>query len=140
MSKSAPSAQSRIGITDTATEISKKIKSAVTDSDPSIGYDPTARPGVSNLLLIWSALDADGRSPERLAEMARDEGWGMGRLKAEVEGVVVQRLKPVREEYEMIQGDIGYLREVAKKGRERAREVASKTMDEVRGVVGLSQI
>lgn len=140
MSKSAPDPKSRIGLTDTPGEISKKIKSAVTDSDPVINYDPATRPGLSNLLLIWSALDKSGRSPEELASMVREEGWGMGRLKQELEGVIVERIEPVKKEYERIQGDIEYLREVAKRGRIQAREIASKTMDEVRSVVGLSQI
>jgi tryptophanyl-tRNA synthetase len=140
MSKSSPDAKSRIGLTDTPGEISKKIKSAVTDSDLVISYDPATRPGLSNLLMIWSALDEQGRSPEVLAGMVREQGWGMGKLKAELEGVIVQRIEPGRKEYLRIQADIGYLREVAQKGRDAAREVASKTMSQVRHVVGLSQI
>lgn len=140
MSKSSPDAKSRIGLTDTPGQISKKIRSAVTDSDPTITYDPVGRPGLANLLLIWSALDKAGRSPEVLADMAREEGWGSARLKEEIEGVVIERIEPVRKEYERIQGDVGYLQEVAKKGRDRARGVARKTMDEVRDVVGLSPI
>ncbi len=112
----------------------------MTDSIGHIEYDPVERPGVSNLLMIWSALDERGRRPEELGKMCREEGWGMGRLKKQVEEVVVDRIEPVRKEFERIQGDLGYLRDVAQKGRERARGVASKTMEEVRSVVGLSQI
>lgn len=105
-----------------------------------IDYDPENRPGVSNLLMIWSALDEGRRRPEELGKMCKEEKWGMGKLKKAVEEVVVERVEPVRMEFERISGDVGYLREVAKKGRDKAREVASQTMEKVRNVVGLSQI
>jgi tryptophanyl-tRNA synthetase len=140
MSKSSPDARSRLGLTDRPGDIAKKLRGAVTDGEGVITYDPAGRPGLSNLLLIWSALDEAGRTPEALAQLAREAGWGSARLKEEIEGVVVGRIEPVRKEYERIQGDLGYLQEVAKRGREKARVVASKTMDEVRGVVGLSRI
>lgn len=112
----------------------------MTDSEHGLTYDPETRPGLGNLLLIWSALDSEGRSPQQLATMAQNQGWGMGRLKEEVAGVVQERIEPVRKEYQRIQADLGYLQQVAKSGRDRAREVAAKTMDEVRSVVGLSEI
>ena len=112
----------------------------MTDSLPTVTYEPHSRPGVSNLLLIWSALDASNRAPEDLAEEAQRDGWGMGRLKEVVGEVVVERLKPIRKEYERIRGQQGYLREVAVKGRLRAGEAAAKTMEEVRKTVGLSRI
>lgn len=64
----------------------------------------------------------------------------MGRLKEAVGEVVIERLKPVREDFERLQREEGYLREVAEKGRRRAGETARKTMEEVRRSVGLSQI
>ena len=99
MSKSAPNASSRISITDQPDLILSRIKAAVTDSLPTITYDPKTRPGVSNLLLIWSALDASNRGPEVLAEEAQRDGWGMGKLKDVVGEVVAERLKPIKEEY-----------------------------------------
>lgn len=140
MSKSAPLPASRISITDSPTQILSKLKSAVTDSVPTITYDPESRPGVSNLLLIWSALDGSGRTPEMLAEEAQKGGWGMARLKEVVGEVVVERLTPVREEYERLRGEEGFLREVAESGRVSASEVAGRTMREVRKAVGLSRI
>lgn len=140
MSKSAPLPASRIGITDDASTIAKRLKSAVTDSIPHMFYDPADRPGLSNLLLIWSALDESKRSPEQLAQLANDSGWGMGKLKEQVTDAVVARVEPIRREYEKISADKGYLAEVAQRGRETARQKAAETMEEVRRVVGLGPL
>ncbi|KAL7423013.1 Tryptophan--tRNA ligase, mitochondrial [Cryptotrichosporon argae] len=136
MSKSAPNPASRISITDAPSMIRQKLRGAVTDSLPGVSYDPVTRPGVANLLSIWSALD--GREPGALA--AEAEGWGMGRLKDAVADVVVAALEGVRSEYERISKDDAYLSAVAAQGRARAREKAAETMDEVRRVVGLAEI
>ncbi len=64
----------------------------------------------------------------------------MGRLKEVVGEVIVEKLRPVREEYERLRREEGYLREVAGKGRVRAAEIAGKTIEEVRKAVGLSRI
>lgn len=138
MSKSAPNAASRITITDSSSSIMANIKSAVTDSTQGITFDPEGRPGVSNLLTIWSALDDEGRSPRQLAEEV--EGWGMGKLKMTIGELVVEKLKPVRENYEMISRDQGYLSDVAARGKDRAREHAARTMEEVRRAIGLQSI
>jgi tryptophanyl-tRNA synthetase len=138
MSKSAPNPASRITITDSSSTILSNIKSAVTDSIPGITFDQESRPGVSNLLLIWSALDEAGRSPAQLAQEV--EGWGMGKLKSTIGEVVVERLRPIRENYERISQDRAWLSEVAKRGREKATENAVKTMDEVRRAMGLDHI
>lgn len=79
-----------------------------------------------------------GRTPQQLAQEV--EGWGMGKLKQTIGEVVVERLRPIRENYERISQDRAYLSEVAAKGREKASEHAAKTMDEVRKAVGLSHI
>lgn len=138
MSKSAPNAASRITITDTSSTILSNIKSAVTDSTPGITYDPINRPGVSNLLLIWSALDESGRTPDQLAQEAA--GWGMGKLKTTIGEVVVESLRPVRENYERIVQDQAWLSQVAARGREKAAANAAKTMEEVRRAMGLNHI
>lgn len=140
MSKSHPSSASRILITDTPTEITRKLKSATTDSTLPITFDPIDRPGVANLLTIWSALDDAGRSPEDLAGEAEKGGWGMGKLKEVVGDLTVEKLQPVREEYERVRREYGYLSEVAKRGRETAGRKARETMEEVRNVIGLNRI
>jgi tryptophanyl-tRNA synthetase len=140
MSKSHPSAQSRILLTDTPKEITAKLKSAVTDSDTTITFDPEARPGVATLLTIWSALDDSARSPEQLAQEAQAGNWGFGKLKTAVAEVTVEKLRPVREEYERIRQEHGYLGEIAQRGREAASARARETMEEVRTIIGLGRI
>lgn len=140
MSKSAPNPASRISITDSPKDIDKKIKGAVTDSLPGVAFDPVERPGVANLLTIWSALDDAGRTPQELAAEADAQGWRMGQLKGAVSEIVVDKFTPIRNEYERIRQDEGYIRDVARRGALGAREVATQTMDEVRRVVGLGPI
>ena len=140
MSKSAPLPTSRIVLTDPPEAIRKAIKTAVTDSEPSISFDPDARPGVSNLLLIWSSLDSAGRTPEQLAEEAQRNGFGMAKLKEAVGDSVISRLDPIRKEFERLRVETGYLSQIAARGRQRAGEVARETMDEVRKAVGLDRI
>lgn len=64
----------------------------------------------------------------------------MGALKSHVAERVVERVEPIRREYERIVQDKAYLAQVAQKGREGAREVAARTMDEVRRAVGLARL
>lgn len=137
MSKSAPSPLSRILITDSPSTISRKMSSALTDSDNSVSYSPSARPGVSNLLTLLSSFDAEGRSPQELGEKFEREKMGLGAFKKLVAGNVGEALSGVRENYERIIGEKGYVDEVARRGAMRARESAEKTMVLVREAVGL---
>ena len=138
MSKSAPGPNTRILLTDPPSTVFSKIKSAVTDSEPSITFDPQLRPGVANLLTIWSALE--GITPEDAAEQAMNQGWRMGKLKEVVADVVVEKLRPVREEYERVRKEDVWLGDITAKGRTKASENAKKTMDQVRRVLGLGRI
>jgi tryptophanyl-tRNA synthetase len=148
MSKSAPNPASRILITDSPEIIAKRIKGAVTDSDRSITYDPVARRGVANLLTILAgcegrdtAVDSAPRTADEVAQALSDEGLtGHAALKSRVTDAVVGRLSGIRSEYERLRTDAGYLSKVAADGAEEAREVAERTMMEVRRKVGLSAI
>ncbi|WOO77901.1 Tryptophan--tRNA ligase, mitochondrial [Vanrija pseudolonga] len=140
MSKSAPNPLSRISLTDSPKDIAAKIKGAVTDSIREVTYEPDTRAGVANLLTIWAAFDEHKRTPEQLAAAAQADGWGAGKLKAAVSEVVAAHLAPVQEEYKRIIADEGYIRDVAAKGANKAREQAAKTMAEVRAAVGLGGI
>jgi len=134
MSKSSPDVQSRILLTDTAAQISAKIRGAVTDSIAGITYDPVARPGTSNLLTILAAC-----TNEDVAIVARKyEVKGHGHLKADVADAVEEIIKAPRAEFERIRHEIGYLNQVAKDGAEKARERSEFTMCEVRARLGLS--
>ena len=84
MSKSDADPASRILLTDTASETSLKIKRAVTDSTNSITYDPSARPGVANLLRLLSHFDTAQRTPEQLAGELGSDGASLKVLKERV--------------------------------------------------------
>ncbi len=151
MSKSAPNTASRILITDSPAAIAKKIKSAVTDSERSITYDPVARRGVANLLTILAACEtrsgeagAEGsvpRTAEQVAQAMRDEGIsGHAMLKERVTDAVAARLAGIKDEFERIRADEAYLSKVAREGADKARAMAQRTMREVRKKVGLDSI
>ncbi|KAG4411087.1 hypothetical protein IFR04_015773 [Cadophora malorum] len=137
MSKSAPSPLSRILITDSPSTISQKISSALTDSQNLVTWDPVSRPGVSNLLTLLSSFDEHGRSPQLLGEKFEREGMGLGAFKKLVGEAVGEGLSGVRERFERIVGEDGYVEEVARRGAIRARESAEETMVLVREAVGL---
>ena len=145
MSKSHPSALSRIYITDPPADIHAKIQAAIVEppvakGDKEISYDPVLRPGLSNILLIWSALDEASRGPAELAELVTRDGWTVEKLKERVAEVIVEELRPVRVEYERIRGDHAFLRQTAERSKMVARAKARQTMQEVRGVLGLDSI
>ncbi|KAK2628426.1 hypothetical protein QTJ16_001529 [Diplocarpon rosae] len=137
MSKSAPSPLSRILITDSPAAITAKISSSLTDSDNSVSYSPSLRPGVSNLLSILASFDGEGRTPAQLGAKYAAEGMGLGTFKKVVAEAVVQGLEAVRREFERILADEGYVEDVADKGARAARESAEETMVLVREAVGL---
>lgn len=135
MSKSSPDLQSRILITDTMSQISSKIRSAVTDSIHGITYDPLTRPGTSNLLTILAACTDEG--PAEVARRYEDKGHG--HLKADVADAVEELIKTPRAEFAKVRQDSTYLTQVAQQGAEKAKERAEGTMREVRTRIGLPQ-
>jgi tryptophanyl-tRNA synthetase len=147
MSKSHPSPLSRIYITDSPSDIRAKIQAAIVESpdgdgdgSPEITYDPILRPGLSNLLVIWSAFDDGSREPSELAELARKEAWTIEDLKKQAADVIINELEPVRVEYERIRGDFAFLRQIAERNKRVAQATARKTMAEVRAVLGSNSI
>jgi tryptophanyl-tRNA synthetase len=142
MSKSHPEAASRILLTDSDGDIVNKIKRAVTDGEPMLSFDPEKRPGVSNLLSIMAGLQSmrgTPTDPQEIADMLnRDQGGKGSALKAAVSDTVIQSIRPIREELQRIKVDGGYLDQVEKIGREKARAKAAETMDRVRRIVGLA--
>ena len=88
MSGSTSSEKGLILLSDDPSRIAKKIRSAVTDTDGEVRYDPEAKPGVSNLLVIHSVLSG---TPDRADVAAQFAGRGYGDLKKEVADVVVER-------------------------------------------------
>lgn len=131
MSKSEPSPKSRVLLTDTTDEIVAKVKAAVTDAGTEVLYDREAKPGVSNLLEIYSVFT--GRPIEDLVEEHRTGGYGA--FKLAVAEAVADGIKPIREAYEGIsQAEV---ETVMTTSTERARVSAGETMAMVRAAVGL---
>ena len=134
MSKSENEDTGRIILMDTPETIMRQFKRAITDSDTEncVRYDKENKPGVSNLMTIYSACT--GKSCETIeAEFA---GQGYGAFKPAVGEAVVETLRPIREEASRIMKDKAYLEQVYKAGAEKASYVAEKTLRKVYKKVG----
>ena len=132
MSKSAESAGTLVLLDDPAT-ITKRVRSAVTDSDPGIHFDPDAKPGVSNLLQILAACT--GEDVHAVAD--RFSGQGYGALKTAVADAVVELLAPLQARYAELENDPGYVSGALALGAEKAQAMAAKVLDRVRSAAGL---
>lgn len=133
MSKSDENEKNFVSIIDDSKKIEKKIKSAATDSGTEIKFDPENKPGLSNLMTIYSVL-----SGKSTADLEKEyEGKMYGHLKVDLADVVVQTLKPVREKYDDLMKNKDYLDTLMAEGAGKARERASKTLDTVYKTVGL---
>lgn len=132
MSKSQP--EGCVFLMEKPEDIARKFKRAVTDSDTEhcVRYDPTAKPGVSNLMQIYAS--ATGKSYE---EIEREfDGKGYGAFKPAVGEAVVETLRPIREETERLLADKAYLEGVYRAGAEKAEYIANKTLRKVYKKVG----
>ena len=135
MSKSVP--DGCVFLMDSPDDIRRKFKRAVTDSDREncVRYDRAAKPGVANLMDIYSKLT--GKSMAEIeAEFA---GQGYGVFKPAVGEVVVEALRPIREEASRLMADKAYLDGVYRAGAEKASYVANKTLRKVYKKVGFYQ-
>ncbi|MCC2310168.1 tryptophan--tRNA ligase [Cellulomonas chengniuliangii] len=133
MSKSAASPNGIIELLDDPKVVAKRIRSAVTDAEREIRYDPEAKPGIANLLTIYSALT--GR--DVLAIEAEYQGKGYGDLKKDLADVVVDFLTPFQERVHGYLADPASLDDVLADGAERAQELASGMLDRVYDRMGL---
>jgi tryptophanyl-tRNA synthetase len=136
MSKSSPNEKSRILITDSADDIERKIKGAVTDSEPGVRYDPERRPGISNLIdILYYILDESVSREDLVADVQTKSA-----LKGLATGIISQKIAPIRESYlELLAPEKAQrLGELADEGGVRARARAKATMTRVRSVMGLS--
>lgn len=124
MSKSAASPKGLINLLDEPKASAKKIRSAVTDTDTVIRFDEQEKPGISNLLTIYSTLT--GTAIPELEQ--RYEGKGYGALKTELAEVFVEWVTPFRERTQEYLGDPESLDSVLAKGAEKARAVAAETL------------
>ena len=132
MSKSDPNDRATVFLTDTRDEIFKKIKSAVTDTGTEVAYDWEHKPGISNLLEIFSYFT--GRDIDDLVDEYRTGGYG--RFKEAVAEAVAEGLAPIREAY-LAMSD-AEVTAVMDKSAAQARVSADETMALVKEAVGLS--
>jgi tryptophanyl-tRNA synthetase len=132
MSKSDPSLKSRILLTDSTDQIMKKVKSAVTDTGTEVAFDWEGKPGISNLLEMFSFFS--DRSIDDLVSEFSSSGYGT--FKVAVGEAVAEGLKPIRDAYEGTSDT--EVAEVMASSAARAREMADGTMASVRGSVGLA--
>ncbi|CAB4637471.1 unannotated protein [freshwater metagenome] len=121
-----------VNIMDDSSVIVKKFKSAVTDLDGVIRFDREAKPGISNLLGIYSAIT--GESVDSL--VARFDGAGYGALKTELADVVVSHIEPIRNRAEELLSDPAELDRLLAKGAAKANELAEKTLATVYERIG----
>lgn len=132
MSKSDKDPLSRIELMDSPDQIRQKIRKAVTDFIPNVTYDPSERPGVSNLVDIYSACS--DLTPEEICESCLHLDT-VG-FKNRVADVVIERLRPIRDEFSRLSKDPSYVESVIRDGNERASLIAGSTYREVQRMVG----
>ncbi|MBE3569387.1 MAG: tryptophan--tRNA ligase [Bacillales bacterium] len=134
MSKSDPNSKAFITLLDEPKLIEKKVKSAVTDSEGVIRYDWETKPGVSNLLSIYSVLG--NVSIKELEE--KYAGKGYGEFKQDLAEVIIKELTPIQQRYaELI--DSEELDEILDRGAEKANYEASKMLQKMKNAMGLGR-
>lgn len=134
MSKSDPNPKGYIALLDEDSVIRKKIMSAVTDSIGTISYDPAERPGISNLLTIYSCVTGE----DIPSIVNKYEGKGYAEFKSDLADAVVNHLKPIKERYnELINSK--ELDDILDAGRDYASKVAFKKISKVYNKIGLGR-
>ncbi len=135
MSKSDPSEQSRIDLTDAPEMIVKKIKRAKTDPERGLWFDDPARPECHNLLNLYMLLS--GQSKAAVAAECATMGWGQ--FKPLLAETAVTALAPIQEKFHALMADRPYLDSLLKQGREKAAAVANLTLTRVKDALGYSR-
>jgi tryptophanyl-tRNA synthetase len=135
MSKSEESPMGTVLIFDEPAKIKKKFKSAVTDSETSVRYDPENKPGVSNMLEIFSV--ATGKTVQEAED--HFAGGGYGALKSQLADAVIEMLRPIQERYRELEANPDEVDRLMALGAERARDIARPAMERVRHAVGLTR-
>jgi len=134
MSKSDPSDQSRINLTDNKDQIVNKIKKAKTDNDtlPSDDKDLNQRPEVENLLGIYSSLNNQSLN-NSINEFS---GKNFSEFKEKLADLVVEKISPISNEINKLQKDSSYIDSILKDGGEKANVIASKKVEEIKRIIG----
>nr|WP_259289329.1 tryptophan--tRNA ligase [Corynebacterium sp. ES2730-CONJ] len=132
MSKSAANIKGLVSLLDDPAMSAKRIRSAVTDTDGEIRFDKENKPGVSNLLVIQSALT--GESVASLVDRYAGQGYGV--LKVETAAALEAFVRPLREKFAMYMNDQAEVEKILADGALKAREIASQTLADVYDKVG----
>jgi len=135
MSTTGGSEQGTVLVLDEPAAITKKIRSAVTDSGSDVVRAPD-KPGITNLIEILSVIR--GSAPEEVEH--EFDGGGYGAFKQAVADAVVEYLAPVRERYDGVRRDEDALEEIFERGAEKARTIASETLADVREAMGFGAV
>lgn len=133
MSKSDENENAFISLLDHPDTIARKFRRAVTDSEALVRYDEENKPGVSNLMNIYSSVT--GKSFDEIED--EFQGRGYGDFKAAVAEAVIETFKPIQTRYDELMKDKDYLNQVMKNGAEKAARLAYKTLGKVYKKVGL---
>ena len=134
MSKSDPSDLSRINLTDTENEIINKIKKAKTDTNPF----PTSidnlksRPEIENLIGIYSSLS--GTKIEDLLNKFKGQNFSL--FKEDLSELLIKKISPISKEINKLNKDISYIDQVLKEGSEKANELSSKKIEDIKKKFG----
>ena len=134
MSKSDPSDLSRINMTDTKDQIVNKIKKAKTDPDllPSTDKDLQKRPELENLLGIYSSM----RNQSLLESINEFSGKNFSDLKEKLTEIIIEKITPISNEINKLQKDFKFIDEVLYEGAQKAEEIASKKVKEIKKIIG----
>jgi tryptophanyl-tRNA synthetase len=123
-----------IGLFDEPEEIKKKIMSAVTDLGRIIKYDPLKKPGISNLLIIYSLF-----SGKKIKDLEKNfKGKGYEEFKKSLTKLLIETLEPLRKKRKELLSREVYVKEILTQGKNRAEIIAQSTMAEVKKKMGLS--
>jgi tryptophanyl-tRNA synthetase len=134
MSKSDENEGNYIALLDKPEVIRKKMQRAVTDSGSEIRHDPE-KPGVSNLLTIYSALS--GESIPELEQKYANQGYGV--FKKEIAEHLIDFLAPIQEKFFLLRNDAEKMHKVLRHGAVRANKKSQETVEKVRDAIGLIQ-
>ncbi len=135
MSKSDENQKATIFMLDEPKKIEKKIKSAVTDSEGIVRFDPEQKPGISNLMTIMASCT--NQSLEAIE--ANYDGIGYGQFKQDTANAVIDLLKPIQQRYQDIV-DSTELDDILDKGADKASIVANKTLAKAKKAMGLGRV
>ncbi|MDO8474245.1 MAG: tryptophan--tRNA ligase [bacterium] len=132
MSKSDPP-DSQLGMLEDPDSIRRKIANAVTDSGKQIVFNPAEKPGISNLLVIFSLF-----SEQSIKEVEKKfQKKGYAPFKKALGELLVEKLEPFRKKYEELKRRELYIQEILRQGQKKAQSTAQNTMEEVREKIGL---